>query len=526
MIKTRLYSLLAVGAAALLLSSCMGDDVGRSSGTSPSSPSGISVSVEDGLYSASGGTRAIPDGLQTIFEAGDAIGVFAVDGSGKVVRSNVKYVCNGVSWSVGDAATVPVRFADDLSYYAYCPYQDDLSSLSPSVAEGKTVDAAATADGFFAELTDKWEVKDNQKLRADYVASDLMVAKGTHTASAGDYGVSFEMFHQMGMVLLSFGEMTRMVDAGITWKEPITQTFKGEVQPFVWNGVCRYIVNPANSTAKTLTASDDTWTKDVRVSQRGHYREYKIEALVGYKLAVGDIAWSDGSFSKTMQYDRFYDKRPIGIVAHLGSDEVTGLDTDGDGNLLYTHGVIVATSGVGNFQMFNTNGQSIADKSSAFVKCNRYELAAKDFGGLKKTDFLHSLGDGFLAAKVRAYGRKAPSAYKNSGWYVGSAGQWCQIVADLGGNVNDFLGKWKSNTQALGFDRRGVDANTLSQLLVKMNKTADYYKWGANRIITTSSVGSGANFVTICWEDNNNMKVYLNAINNDTSGWTFPICSF
>ena len=525
MIKTRLYSLLAVGAAALLLSSCMGDDMGRSSGTSPSSPSGISVSVEDGLYSASGGTRAIPDGLQTIFEAGDAIGVFAVDGSGKVVRSNVKYVCNGVSWSVGDAATVPVRFADDLSYYAYCPYQDDLSFLSPSVAEGKTVDAA-TADGFFAELTDNWEVKDNQKLRADYVGSDLMVAKGTHTASAGDYGVSFEMFHQMGMVLLSFGEMTRMVDAGITWKEPITQTFKGEVQPFAWNGVCRYIVNPANSTAKTLTASDDTWTKDVRVSQRGHYREYKIEALVGYTLAVGDIAWSDGSFSNTMQYDRFYDKRPIGIVAHLGSDEVTGLDTDGDGKLRYTHGVIVATSPVGNFQMFNTNGQSIADKSSAFVKCNRYELAAKDFGGLKKTDFLHSLGDGFLAAKVRAYGRKAPTTYRNSDWYIGSAGQWCQIVADLGGNVNDFLGKWKSNTQALGFNQRGVDANTLSQLLVKMNKTDDYYKWGANRIITTSSVGSGANFVTICWEDNNNMKVYLNVINNDTSGWTFPIYSF
>jgi hypothetical protein len=285
-------------------------------------------------------------------------------------------------------------------------------------------------------------------------------------------------------------------------------------------------VNPANSTAKTLTASDDTWTRDVRVSQRGHYREYKIEALVGYTLAVGDIAWSDGSFSKTMQYDRFYDKRPIGIVAHLGSDEVTGLDTDVDGNLLYTHGVIVATSGVGNFQMFNTNGQSIADKSSAFVKCNRYELAAKDFGGLKKTDFLHSLGDGFLAAKVRAYGRKAPSAYKNSGWYVGSAGQWCQIVADLGGNVNDFLGKWKSNTQALGFDRRGVDANTLSQLLVKMNKTDDYYKWGSNRAITTSSVGSGANFVTICWEENNNMRVYLNAINNETNGWTFPIYSF
>ena len=165
MIKTRLYSLLAVGAAALLLSSCMGDDVGRNSGTSPSSPSGISVSVEDGLYSASGGTRAIPDGLQTIFEAGDAIGVFAVDGSGKVVRSNVKYVCNGVNWNLDNATTVPVQFDAGNSYYAYFPYQADLSELASGIAEGETV-AVTTADTFFEELTSNWVVKDNQKYEA------------------------------------------------------------------------------------------------------------------------------------------------------------------------------------------------------------------------------------------------------------------------------------------------------------------------------------------------------------------------
>lgn len=525
--KTRIYSLLGFVLAALLLSSCMGDDVGRSSGTSPSSPSGISVSVEDGLYSASGGTRAIPDGLQTIFEAGDAIGVFAVDGSGKVVRSNVKYVCNGVSWSVGDAATVPVRFADDLSYYAYCPYQDDLSTLSPSVAEGKTVDAA-TADEFFGELTDNWEVKDNQSAKADYVASDLMVAKGKRSATAGDYAIDFEMFHQMGMVLLSFGEMTRRVDAGITWKEPITQTFKGEVQPFVWNGVCRYIVNPANSTAKTLTASDDTWTKDVRVSQRGHYREYKIEALVGYTLAVGDIAWSDGSFSKTMQYDRFYDKRPIGIVAHLGSDEVTGLDTDVDGNLLYTHGVIVATSGVGNFQMFNTNGQSIADMSSAFVKCNRYRLAAIDMGGKAKSDYLATLGSDKLAAKVAAWSRTAPGSYDNSGWYVGSAGQWCQMMSDLTGNTA-FLNNWKANGNEPNWNNRGVDANIKGTLIgeYRLGKvTSDYYSWGNSQLITTSSVGTGGNFIAFAFAGNNSTYAYLTTIANTTNGWTFPIYSF
>ena len=519
--KTRQYSLLAIVLAVSLLSSCTQDDDSSRSSVSPALEKGIVVSVSDGLYGSQGGTRAIPNGMETVFEQGDAIGVFAVDAEGKVVRSNVKYVCNGVNWNLDNATTVPVQFDAGYSYYAYFPYQADLSSLSPSVAEGKTVDAA-TADGFFAELTSNWVVKDNQKTKADYLASDLMVAKGIPNATVGDFAIDFNMLHQMGLVLLSFGEMTREVDASITWTEPVTKSFKGESQPYDWNGICRYIVKP--NVEKELTASDDTWTKKVKVSTKGCFREYKINGSMGYTLAVGDIAWSDGSFSKTMQYDRYYDKRPIGIVAHLGSDDVTGLDTDG--KLRYTHGVIVATSGVGNFQMFNTNGQSIADKSSAFVKCNSYELAAKDFGGLKKTDFLHSLGDGFLAAKVRAYGRKAPSAYKNSGWYIGSAGQWCQIVADLGGNVNDFLGKWKSNAQALGFDRRGVDANTLSQLLVKMNKTADYYTWGANRAITTSSVGSGANFVTICWEDNSNMKVYLNVINNETNGWTFPIYSF
>ena len=524
--KTRQYSLLAIVLAVSLLSSCTQDDDSSRSSVSPALEKGIVVSVSDGLYGSQGGTRAIPNGMETVFEQGDAIGVFAVDAEGKVVRSNVKYVCNGVNWNLDNATTVPVQFDAGNSYYAYFPYQADLSSLSPSVAEGKTVDAA-TADGFFAELTDNWEVKDNQKLRADYVASDLMVAKGTHTASAGDYGVSFEMFHQMGMVLLSFGEMTRMVDAGITWKEPITQTFKGEVQPFVWNGVCRYIVNPANSTAKTLTASDDTWTKDVRVSQRGHYREYKIEALVGYKLAVGDIAWSDGSFSKTMQYDRYYDKRPIGIVAHLGSDDITGTYTD-KGKLRLTHGIVVGTAPVYG-TMFTTNDQSIADKNSElFAKCNRYRLAAIDMGGKAKSDYLATLGSDKLAAKVAAWSRTAPGSYDNSGWYVGSAGQWCQMMSDLTGNTA-FLNNWKANDNEPNWNNRGVDANIKGTLIgeYRLGKvTSDYYSWGNSQLITTSSVGTGGNFIAFAFAGNNSTYAYLTTIANTTNGWTFPIYSF
>ena len=137
--KTRQYSLLAIVLAVSLLSSCTQDDDSSRSSASPALEKGIVVSVSDGLYGSQGGTRAIPNGMETVFEQGDAIGVFAVDAEGKVVRSNVKYVCNGVNWNLDNATTVPVQFDAGNSYYAYFPYQADLSSLSPSVAEGKTV---------------------------------------------------------------------------------------------------------------------------------------------------------------------------------------------------------------------------------------------------------------------------------------------------------------------------------------------------------------------------------------------------
>ena len=488
--KTRLYSLLAIVLAVSLLSSCTHDDDSSCSSVSPTLARGIAVSVSDGQFEPLGGTRAIPDGLETVFEQGDAIGVFAVDAEGKVVRSNVKYVCNGVNWNVDDDATVPIQFDSEYSYFAYYPYQADLTTLAPGVAEDEmlTAEAIATSDAFFEEMIGNWEVKDNQKAKADYVASDLMVAKGTHAPGAGDYSIDFELFHQMGLVMLSFGEITRMVDAGITWKEPITQTCKGETQPYVWEGIGRYIVNPASATPKLLTASDDTWKQAVRVSQR-----------------------------------------PIGIVAHLGSDQVTGLDKNDDDELLYTHGIIMATSPVTN-RMYKANSVSVASLAGAsehFISCNRYCLAAMDFDGLNKTEYLRTLdGDGYLAAKVRAYGRKAPTTYRNSDWYIGSAGQWCQLVADLGGNAGDFLTNWKTtNTGLLGFSQRVVQNSNYTTFWAKPAVTADYYTYGG-LYITTSSVGGGGNFVTFCWYNDNNKQIYLDVIYNETAGWTYPILSF
>ncbi|MBR2249237.1 MAG: hypothetical protein IJ844_01815, partial [Prevotella sp.] len=49
--------------------------------------------------------------------------------------------------------------------------------------------------------------------KAGYVLSDLMVAKGVRTEGADKYTIEFKMKHQMGLVMLNFGVMERVVDS-------------------------------------------------------------------------------------------------------------------------------------------------------------------------------------------------------------------------------------------------------------------------------------------------------------------------
>ena len=179
--------------------------------------------------------------------------------------------------------------------------------------------------------------------------------------------------------------------------------------------------------------------------------------------------------------------------------------------------------------MFTTNDQSIADKNSElFAKCNRYRLAAIDMGGKAKSDYLATQGSDKLAAKVAAWSRTAPASYDNSGWYVGSAGQWCQMMSDLTGNTA-FLNNWKANDKEPNWNNRGVDANIKGTLIgeYRLGKvTSDYYSWGNSQLITTSSVGTGGNFIAFAFAGNGNTYAYLTTIANTTNGWTFPIYSF
>ena len=416
--KKSLFGLLSVLGMAAVLVSCTQDEIEQKSAQRQTAAQNtIGISVVDGLFSGESSTRAIVGGLddhesfdeyRTTFEAGDAIGVFDVDKDGKIVRSNVKYVCNGTRWNIDDDATKPVEFDDEHSYYAYYPYMPDLKSTDPDkegndktveldpdgkIAENSTVTAGEEAGEFFKDVTANWVVLDNQGGetlidKAGYVLSDLMVAKGVRTEGADKYTIEFKMKHQMGLVMLNFGVMERVVDSQIKWNEPVTQTFKGTTRPYVVQGKARYIVNPASPTPKLITASDGTWKQTVFVKERGHYQEYRIEGSKGYTLQIGDIVWSDGSFTKSVEYDKFYDKRPIGIIGYLGNDNVVDGKTDENGKRRYSHGIIVATWGIQSVYA-NTDSYDLqAASPENFSNCNRYSLCHYDYCGLEKTRWM------------------------------------------------------------------------------------------------------------------------------------------
>ncbi|MBQ3741534.1 MAG: hypothetical protein II854_03960 [Prevotella sp.] len=576
--KKRLFGLLSVLGMAAVLVSCTQDEIEQKSAQRQTAAQNtIGISVVDGLFHGESSTRAIVGGLddpddpesfneyRTTFEAGDAIGVFDVDKDGKIVRSNVKYVCNGTRWNIDDDATEPVEFYDDHSYYAYYPYMPDLKSNDPDkegddktveldpdgkIAENSTVTAGAEAGEFFKDVTANWVVLDNQGGetlidKAGYVLSDLMVAKGVRTEGADKYTIEFKMKHQMGLVMLSFGVMERVVDSQIKWNEPVTQTFKGTTRPYVVQGKARYIVNPAAATPKLITASDDTWKQTVFVKERGHYQEYRIEGSKGYTLEVGDVVWTDGSFSKTVEYDKFYNKRPMGIIAYLGNDDVVDNITDANGKRRYSHGIIMGTYAVQG-QFANTLYDHYTLCPEYFVNCGRYSLCHYDYGGLEKTRWMQSRNTEEaikypVANYVKKYSDTHPvPEYNNSGWYIGSVGQWEGVMKQLANsninyaNVNNEIGGVVGN----------IKWDWVTKFRGRINKVGNEYFWPRNtdasypvdiknyHYIITSSVQSSGKSVTIYanneqYEANRFFIYSARSMNDNTNlSFTYPLISF
>lgn len=273
--------------AAAGLWSCSSEDT-LDVGTDTPAGQTFSISVADGGYSsATGGihTKAAEQSYQTVFTAGDRIGVFAVKNNQVITQVNnlcLTAADNGGTLEWKDAnGNAPLKF-EGAAYYAYYPYQSTLTG---------SLDASATdAAGFFANVIGNWTPVTDQSTYEKYTAQDLMVARGS--ISGGK--ITFGMEHRMALVVIDLPETkysfsnTPAISDYIT--DPLDTRFDNYSPYRMSDGRYRYLVRPGSTATLTGGYTDASgtvkgWSIAPSISG-GNYNTYTID---GGQISVSPI---------------------------------------------------------------------------------------------------------------------------------------------------------------------------------------------------------------------------------------------
>ena len=147
---------------------------------------------------------------RTGWETGDQVGLYVVktsEGNGLTLRySNVPCTYDKTTgkWSIAQVNDAPVIKYPGDSYYLYYPYD---ASLQGAPSDGAVVNA--TADEFFNSVKEAHSVKSNQEEMANFIKSDLQIAKAIAPENNGGAAlpasnISAEMARQVGLARLKF----------------------------------------------------------------------------------------------------------------------------------------------------------------------------------------------------------------------------------------------------------------------------------------------------------------------------------
>lgn len=252
-------NIIIAGLAGLLLAACTEDMVEQK--MSMTSSCALKIEVSDN----SAVTRADYSGFpSTTFETGDAIGVYAFDGS-SYVANNIRFV------KQSDGSWLPdedIPYVEDYTYYAYFPYRS--TTYTPSTSG--TVDAVDTKfDSFITDVSNYfWQA--DQSTKAGYTYSNLMIAKGTVTDADDDaVTIKFMMAHKRGLAVFT-------EDADIA-------TFTGNL-PYLIGGTMQFLMKPDESTSFT----DDFATYSLNAPSGIYVSHSVINPIPGIDLSKVDNA--------------------------------------------------------------------------------------------------------------------------------------------------------------------------------------------------------------------------------------------
>ena len=264
---------------------------------SPNVPGSLKIEVADaGL----GTTRAVYSGYTTTFESGDQIGLYAVKGN-RIVTNNACFTYDGSEWTTSST----VEYNDGYTYYAYYPYV-----AAPYSPDFSASGVDAIFDDYIDDASNKFH-QQNQSTKANYQASDLMIAQG---ADAGSNTVSFAMLHKKGLAVFD-GEGA------------LEATFSGDNKPYTHSSKRFFLMKPSTATEFT---DDDAGTYSLSASA-GKYVTHNIaESYTNYFLTVTAptaFTYAGGTNAYSIQS---YKENSAGTKQKAAAWTAT-YDTDGDG---------------------------------------------------------------------------------------------------------------------------------------------------------------------------------------------------
>lgn len=426
----RLYRTALLLALLGMAAGCTRDDGLDAIDPDTSAATTLTVSVSDGGYSPSPETNATPDapdtrtvdnGFATEFTAGDQIGLCVVevevnaDGTPtahkRMVHENLCLTYNGTEWKLANNGelkhTLPAPGCE-IRYYAYYPYQTDMTGKEPDgTVQGGSI--ANTDTEFFWKLIDQWTPKNNQSTYAAYTASDLMTAQGVVSPRTAGSTLSFTMQHRMNLVII------RLPHTTYNYKESIGGTsfdksyslYIGASSGVLWKEnhyTARYILSPmyAFVTSGSFYNSD---FKECKYSTHmtsslfssGKYKLYTIgggaeTVKTDRPLREGDFYMKDGTILPQEAFNNGTTIPPgvkedcIGVVFWVGekksSDDYhyhwTYKNKSGDQLLMHEHsecihGLVVAlTDAVTDRQPWSSTGTG-----SLYTWLKSYEATGK-----------------------------------------------------------------------------------------------------------------------------------------------------
>lgn len=198
-----------------------------------SDPDALHVEVMDASDSIS--TRTAYSGFHTDFEEGDAIGVYAFNGS-SYVSSNIKFTKQADGSWLPDSKVV---YNPSYTYYAYFPYIS--SPYTPSTSSG---DEDTKFSNFISDNSNYFW-KTDQSTKANYDASNLMITTGVLHS---DRTVKFSMKHKRGLAIIGDAVNQWYYSTDTETKYSMTPVFSGNI-PYNYESKNYFLVKPNTTTS-------------------------------------------------------------------------------------------------------------------------------------------------------------------------------------------------------------------------------------------------------------------------------------